>query len=192
MKAPSIKNLLLALVLALLAAANSQDLHDLLIDGTAAEIQAAIDGGADLEAPDEDGWSPLMIASAFGTVESVQALLDAGADTEKSKDWYERVGFTYKRGDRGMHWFALGDGEIMLHPGGGGAHENAADVHVSVVDLDALFERVIDAGLQPLDHQRPGVALDGPVTRPWGYREFELRDPDGQLWAFTEVEGVGG
>lgn len=109
-------------------------------------------------------------------------------DTEVSKKWYERVGFAYKRGYEGMHWFALGDGEIMLHPGGARADGNAAVVHASVIELDALFKRVLEAGLRPLDHQLPDSVLERPVTRPWGYREFELHDPDGHLWAFTEVE----
>lgn len=109
-------------------------------------------------------------------------------DTDRSKDWYERIGFTYKRGYRGMHWFALGDGEIMLHPGGARADNNAGTVHVSVSQLDDLFERVRKAGLQPFDNQRPDEVLDGPVTRPWGDREFEVKDPDGQSWAFTEAD----
>lgn len=33
------------------------------------------------------------------------------ADTDDSRDWFERVGFVYKRGFGGMQWFALGDGE---------------------------------------------------------------------------------
>lgn len=108
-------------------------------------------------------------------------------DTEKSRAWYERVGFTYKRGYHGMHWFALGDGEIMLHPGSAETDGNGPTIHVSVTALDDMFERVREAGLRPLDHQQPGVLLEAPVERPWGDREFELQDPDGQWWAFTGV-----
>ncbi|MBW7916092.1 MAG: VOC family protein [Trueperaceae bacterium] len=108
-------------------------------------------------------------------------------DTAMSKRWYEQVGFAYKRGYEGMHWFALGDSEIMLHPGGEGRSESAPTIHVAVTTLDELFARVKQAGLQPLDHQQPGVSLDAPVVRPWGDREFELQDPDGQWWAFTEA-----
>lgn len=108
-------------------------------------------------------------------------------DTEASRGWYEQVGFVYKRGYRGMHWFELGDGEIMLHPGGGSAGVNAATVHVAVTALDELFERVRNAGLEPFDHQDPGARLEEPVVRPWGDREFELKDPDGRVWAFNEA-----
>jgi catechol 2,3-dioxygenase-like lactoylglutathione lyase family enzyme len=105
-------------------------------------------------------------------------------DTEASRAWYEQVGFPYLRGYHGMHWFRLGEGEVMLHPApaasGGGPH-----LHAAVADLDGLFRRVAAAGLQPIDHQQPGVVLEAPVRRPWGAREFELDDPDGHRWAFT-------
>ena len=110
------------------------------------------------------------------------------SDTSTSKEWYERVGFAYKRGYDGMHWFALGDGEIMLHPGGGGPNSGGPTIHVAVAALDDLFATVKQAGLRPVDHQQPEVILDAPVLRPWGDREFELQDPDGQWWAFTSDE----
>lgn len=38
------------------------------------------------------------------------------SDAEESRKWFEHAGFSYKRGYEGMHWFALGEAEIMLHP----------------------------------------------------------------------------
>ncbi len=108
-------------------------------------------------------------------------------DTDTSRRWYESAGFAYLRGYEGMHWFALGDGEIMLHPGGRKLPDSASVVHVGVSALDELFGKVVKAGLRPFDHQQPGAVLSGPVTRPWGDREFEIQDPDGHRWAFTEV-----
>lgn len=109
-------------------------------------------------------------------------------DTEAARAWYAAVGFPYLRGYDGMHWFALGTSEIMLHPaeessGGPGS----AALHAAVDDVDALFARVVAAGLTPVDHQRDGAPIAGPVTRPWGAREFELPDPDGHNWAFTQA-----
>lgn len=86
-----------------------------------------------------------------------------------------------------MHWFALGDAEIMLHPGGSGVSDSHPTLHAAVSNLDVLFNRITQQGFKPFDHQAPGKALDAPVVRPWGDREFELADPDGQIWAFTEV-----
>lgn len=108
-------------------------------------------------------------------------------DTEASKQWYETVGFDYLRGYAGMHWFTLGASQIMLHPaeqGSGGRH--TAALHAAVSDVDALFRHITERGLVPEDHQGEGSPVIGPVTRPWGDREFELIDPDGHNWAFTQ------
>lgn len=108
-------------------------------------------------------------------------------DTEASRDWYAKVGFEYLRGHDGMHWFRLGDGEILLHPDGAGPGPGGPVLHVAVADVNQLFQHVVARGLQPRDHQQGGAVLDGPVTRPWGAQEFELTDPDGYRWAFTQA-----
>jgi catechol 2,3-dioxygenase-like lactoylglutathione lyase family enzyme len=110
-------------------------------------------------------------------------------DTEASKRWYESVGFEYLRGYHGMHWFRLGDGEVMLHPAeNGSGGRGTVALHAAVTDVDALYRHVVECGLEPLDHQSDGTPLAGPVTRPWGDREFELCDPDGHNWAFTQAQ----
>lgn len=109
-------------------------------------------------------------------------------DTEASRQWYEKAGFNYSHGYDGMHWFELGSTKLMLHPGGKGASESAPKLHAAVADVDALLGRVLDAGLQPFDHQAPGEPLTAPVERPWGDREFELTDPDGHDWGFTAAD----
>ncbi len=60
-------------------------------------------------------------------------------------------------------------------------------MHAAVADEDALFRQVVARGLRPHDHQQPARTLEGPVTRPWGHREFELTDPGGHRWAFTQA-----
>jgi catechol 2,3-dioxygenase-like lactoylglutathione lyase family enzyme len=106
-------------------------------------------------------------------------------DTNLSKNWYEKVGFEYVRGYEGMHWFQLGGIEIMLHPIEV-SNPGMTNLHVAVHDVFQVFQHVIEQGLEPLDHQQPGGKITGPVRRPWGDVEFELVDPDGHLWAFTE------
>src|SRR5690606_15479202 len=108
------------------------------------------------------------------------------SDTDASREWYERAGFQYLRGYHGMHWFAVGDAALMLHPGGRRDTAGRPVLHAAVKDVVAAFEHVKSAGLEPVDHQAPGTELTFPVTRPWGDVEFELQDPDGQWWAFTE------
>jgi catechol 2,3-dioxygenase-like lactoylglutathione lyase family enzyme len=113
-------------------------------------------------------------------------------DTEAARRWYEAVGFEYLRGYDGMHWFRLGDAEIMIHPDNIGPGGHAPVLHAAVADVDALFRHVVAQGLRPHDHQQTGGMLDGPVTRPWGHREFELDDPAGNCWAFTQSQAVVG
>ncbi|MCW5875156.1 MAG: VOC family protein [Anaerolineales bacterium] len=121
------------------------------------------------------------------TISRLHHLVLFCADTERSRVFYEALGFTYLRGYEGMHWFALGDAELMLHPAEPGEKAGAPVIHFATPDVDALFARAVAAGLQPLDHQNPGDLMQAPVVRPWGDREFELADPDGQWLAFTEA-----
>jgi len=45
-------------------------------------------------------------------------------------------------------------------------------VHFHTDDLDAIFEQVRDAGAE---------IVEEPAERPWGTRDFALRDPSGNL-----------
>ena len=49
------------------------------------DLQAELDGGADVMARDEYGRTPLHWAAQYGTPATIQPLLDAGADA-KAKD----------------------------------------------------------------------------------------------------------
>src|SRR5690625_4686047 len=61
----------------------AQDIFNLAATGTAEQVREAIAAGADTEARNADGMTPLMwAASGFGSADVVQALLAAGADIE--------------------------------------------------------------------------------------------------------------
>jgi uncharacterized glyoxalase superfamily protein PhnB len=107
-------------------------------------------------------------------------------DTEAARRWYEMAGFEYLRGHDGMHWLRLGASEVMLHPAERGSGGSGLFLHAAVDDVRAHFRRAVESGLSPADHQQPGIRLSGPVQRPWGDLEFELEDPEGHRWAFTE------
>ena len=109
------------------------------------------------------------------------------SDTDASREWYERAGFRYLRGYEGMHWFSLGEGEIMLHPGGKSGRDSKPNLHVAVSDAAAELLRLHEAGIEAFDHQSPGGPVSDPVKRPWGDVEFEVFEPDGQIWVFTEA-----
>lgn len=106
-------------------------------------------------------------------------------DTNASKDWYEKLGFEYIQGYEGMFWFAFNGMKVMLHPIEI-SNPGYTTIHVGVNDVHKVFDHVTKIELNPFDHQQPGVILTEPVKRPWGAIEFELVDPDGHKWAFTQ------
>ena len=48
------------------------------------EVRRLIGAGADLEAKDSDGWTPLHLAAYWGRTEAAKALIGAGADLRAS------------------------------------------------------------------------------------------------------------
>ncbi|MFI5046784.1 MAG: VOC family protein [Acidimicrobiia bacterium] len=103
------------------------------------------------------------------------------SDFEASARWFEQVGF-----HRGFAWsdteggpttfgaVAWGDAvEIFLClDGQGGRGDHGAWISIFVDDVDAVYDRCVDAGLD--------VAME-PRDEPWGVREFHLRHPDGHV-----------
>jgi uncharacterized glyoxalase superfamily protein PhnB len=108
-------------------------------------------------------------------------------DADAAIEWLERLGFERRevvRGDSG----AIAHGELVLGgsifmigtagagrepfrsvPAGGGL------LYVAVDEIDALYEQAKAAGAE--------VALEITDTD-YGSRDFTLRDPEGNLWAF--------
>lgn len=105
-------------------------------------------------------------------------------DQNLSRDWYERAGFAFLRFEDGSYRFELGRGEIVLEPGTRQARE-APTIRVVVRDVLEHFHTVQTRGLEPFHHDEPDP-LEAPSIRPWGDVEFELRDPDGYIWAFVQ------
>ncbi len=61
---------------------------------TAADVQAELDGGADVMARTKDGWTPLHEAALFGKPATIQALIAAGADA-KAEDLVSQTPWDY-------------------------------------------------------------------------------------------------
>ena len=55
-------------------------LHQAVADGNIAEVKRLIDGGADINAKEEDGLTPLHIAAFAGQTKIALALIKVGAD----------------------------------------------------------------------------------------------------------------
>src|SRR5450756_2811012 len=81
--------LLLAVVFPLLAADAPMDILEAAKKGKAKEIESLLAKGADLEARDRDGRTPLMLAAQYGRTASVRLLLDKGAkpDARDTHRW---------------------------------------------------------------------------------------------------------
>ena len=79
-----------ALALLIPLPACSQNLGSQLLKaasgGETEKVKALLKAGADVDAKDNDGWTPLMLAASRGHTDTVQALLDAGADVNAKGD----------------------------------------------------------------------------------------------------------
>jgi len=97
------KRMVVAVVLVVLLAASAYaqttDFFELVKTRTPQSVQAAIDQGADVNAQNKDGATPLMYAAAFNqNPEVITTLLKAGADG-KAKSNERKTAFDYAQGN---------------------------------------------------------------------------------------------
>lgn len=113
-----------------------------------------------------------MTSANTGTRIVAKAILPV-ADMTEASAFYKTLGFEVERYDAGYAW-VTNHGVEVLHLAGvpeldRGA--NCAACYLHVQDVDAWHDAWSLAGVET-----------GPVAdRPWQMREFELRDPDGNL-----------
>lgn len=76
-----------------------------------------------------------------------------------------------------------GGGVVMLAAAGGGRRSPAGDAHVCkkllvfVDDVDVHFAAAEKAGAQ---------TLHAPADKPWGLRQYLVRDREGHVWEFSQ------
>lgn len=124
-------------------------------------------------------------ASGF---EQINAVTLVTSDMPRSLRFYDALGFEAAYGGPEASFTSLRCGEgyvnLMLRPeaagqdGQGVAFWGRVIMHVS--DVDAVYERALEAGLQP---EAP------PRDAEWGERYFHIQDPDGHNLSFARRLG---
>jgi catechol 2,3-dioxygenase-like lactoylglutathione lyase family enzyme len=101
-------------------------------------------------------------------------------DLAATSRFYARLGF--RESFRNDGWLILERGPVQLEFFLHAALDplaNIASCCIRVADASALHAAFAAADLPPSAHAMP--RLTAPADRPWGFREFALVDPDGNL-----------
>jgi catechol 2,3-dioxygenase-like lactoylglutathione lyase family enzyme len=110
-------------------------------------------------------------------------------DLAATSAFYGRLGFREAFRDAG--WLIVARGALQLecfpHPARD-PRANSAGCCLRVDDARALHAAFGDAGVSTGPHGIP--RLTPPVDQPWGFREFALVDPDGNLLRGLEPLGA--
>jgi catechol 2,3-dioxygenase-like lactoylglutathione lyase family enzyme len=77
-----------------------------------------------------------------------------------------------------------GDAEIQLSQHAGDGAFGCA-INIRVTDVDGLFKKYLDRGLDTTGHENSPVHR-GPVDQTWGLREFYVTDRDGNTLRFGQ------
>jgi hypothetical protein len=77
------------------------------------------------------------------------------------------------------------DAEIQLSQHAGDGAFGCA-INIRVKDVDGLFQKYLDRGLDTTGHEESPVHR-GPVDQTWGIREFYVTDADGNTLRFGEL-----
>lgn len=113
-------------------------------------------------------------------VRSISAVTLAVTDMARSVDFYrDKVGLDilYGGGSDSFSSFKVGDGylNLILDPQNSRTWWGRLIFHVE--DVDALYERLVQAGLTPSTE---------PADASWGERYFHLNDPDAHELSFAK------
>jgi catechol 2,3-dioxygenase-like lactoylglutathione lyase family enzyme len=114
--------------------------------------------------------------------ESINAVTLEVADMARSVRFYRDLGFPLRFGgeDATFTTFRIGDGQhlnLELSYGFQGRPGWGRFI-IYVSDVDAVYRRALDLGLQP---------STSPADAAWGERYFHLSDPDGHELSFARL-----
>ena len=114
------------------------------------------------------------------TLERVSAITVGVSDMRRSVRFYVALGFEIAYGgeDGDFTSLAIGDVRYNLAPRSGfSLTGNWGRTIFHVSDVDAFFQRALDAGLAPETE---------PEDASWGERYFHILDPDGHELSFAK------
>lgn len=111
------------------------------------------------------------------TTVEIKAFIPA-KDFALSKQFYEDLGFEVAWSSDDLAYVRHGNSSFLLQNFYRKEHADNFMMHLLVVDADAWWARVQDAGLAA----KYGVMAHPPEDRHWGLRDFVITDPTGVLW----------
>lgn len=117
------------------------------------------------------------------TVQSISAVTLAVRDMAAAVEFYrEKVGLEmlYGGGEAAFTSFRVGSGYVNLILEGEHGVNWWGRLILYVDDVDAMYQKLVDAGLEP---------DDVPKDAPWRERYFHIFDPDGHELSFAKPIG---
>jgi catechol 2,3-dioxygenase-like lactoylglutathione lyase family enzyme len=116
----------------------------------------------------------------LATVE-LKALVPA-KDYERSKRFYQDVGFTLASDGDGIAYFHHENVSFLLQKFYVKEFAENLMMHLLVEDVDAWWSKLKDAGIA----EKYGVKMSEVEVQPWRMRDFVLFDPSGVLWRIAQ------
>jgi 2-C-methyl-D-erythritol 4-phosphate cytidylyltransferase len=123
----------------------------------------------------------LLGARAASAGEEIKAFVPA-VDLTVALHFYAELGFTVQHGDSELALLRRGGLAFLLQRATDPAQAQHFAMHLLVADLDAWWQRILQAELV----RRYGVRAEPPAERPWGLRDLTLTDPSGVLWRIAQ------
>ena len=125
-------------------------------------------------------WQPGGVTARRNPIEGISAVTLVTADMATAVSFYLVLGLELTYGGPGARFTSLraGGGHINLELRASDSRPNTrwGRVVLWVDDVDAMYRRVVAAGLAP---------TASPTDASWGERYFHLHDPDGHELSFA-------
>ena len=103
-------------------------------------------------------------------------------DFEKSKSFYQAVGFALASEFDGIACFKKGSYSFLLQDFYEPAHCHHFMMHLLVQDVDSWYKHIMASQVTTLFE----VTISELINQPWAMKEFCLTDPSGVLWRIAE------